>query len=284
VVAGLSHPGRVRAENQDACGEFRDAEGSRLCVVADGMGGHRGGATASRTCVETLGRVFETSKVPIRERLAQGLLEANREIRALAEALPDLGRMGTTVVALALAPAGTGWVAWVGDSRAYRLRGGILTPLTRDHSLVAEWVRVGVLRPEEAHGHPRRNELLRSVGPLEELEVDVEPVEVRPGDRYLLCSDGLWGEVSDAEIAAVLAGEAPETAASRLVEMANARGAPDNVTVQVAAVAGADGPSRSVPGADARARRLRWLLAALAAAAALALVARLAATCCGDAA
>ncbi len=270
--AQLSDVGRVRSENQDACGAFRDASGWRLFVVADGMGGHRGGATASRMCVETLGHEFQTSQAPVRERLVAGLVEANRAIRALAEQQSDLGGMGTTAVALALAPSAEGWIAWVGDSRGYRLRDGRLEALTEDHSLVAEWVRLAVIRPEEAAEHPRRNELLRSVGPLENVQVDAEPLDVRSGDRYLLCSDGLWGEVSDPEMAAVLGFEEPETAVARLVELANSRGAPDNVTVQIAAIGVGPAPAPRVEAAaPAQRARVPLLLGGGAVAVALAL-------------
>ncbi len=246
-VASLSDVGRVRSENQDGCGVFRDSHGNQLLVVADGMGGHRGGATASRVCVETLGRVFQWSPDPVPERLQRGLVEANRLLHSMAAEDSSLSGMGTTAVALSLGGDGEGWVAWAGDSRLYRLREGRIEPLTQDHSLVAEWVRLGVLRPEEAAEHPRRNELMRCVGPSLDLDPDVERIEIRPGDRFLLCSDGLWGEVSDPEIGAVLGAELPERAVRRLVDLANERGGPDNVTVQIAVVAAPGAIRRAAP-------------------------------------
>ncbi len=238
-IASLSDVGRVRSENQDGCGVFRDSHGNHLLVVADGMGGHRGGATASRVCIEIVGRVFQWSPDPVPERLQAGLVEANRTIHTMAAEDSSLAGMGTTAVVLSLGADGEGWVAWAGDSRLYRLRDGRVEPLTQDHSLVAEWVRLGVLRPEDAATHPRKNELMRCVGPTPALDPDVERIEIRPGDRFLLCSDGLWGEVADAEIGAVLGAEAPERAVRRLVDLANERGGPDNVTVQIAVADGA---------------------------------------------
>jgi serine/threonine protein phosphatase PrpC len=135
-------------------------------------------------------------------------------------------------------------VAWVGDSRAYRLRAGAIEQLTEDHSIVAELVRRSLIRPEEAASHPRRSELLRCIGAASQLEVDLQRIEVVDGDRFLLCSDGLWGQVSDTEIAAVAAVETPERAVARLVELANQRGGPDNITVQIVALSGAQ-PRRS---------------------------------------
>lgn len=236
--ASLSDVGVTRSENQDACGEFEDGGGGRLLVLADGMGGHRGGATASRICVETVGELFVRSDAPLGERLRSGIERANQRVWSGSQSDPDLRGMGTTAVALAFGPDRSAWIGWVGDSRGYRLRSGRLEPLTEDHSVVAEWVRMGVLSAEEAETHERRNELLRCVGAQETVEVDVRPVEVRDGDRFLLCSDGLCGYVPEAEIAAVLGFEAPETAVRRLVEKANGAGGFDNVTVQIATVGG----------------------------------------------
>ena len=249
-AAYLADIGRARSENQDACGAFSDALGSRLFVVADGMGGHQGGATASRICVQTLGHTFESSSAPLQQRLRDGIVEASGAICAAAEEDPQLSDMGTTAVALALGQDGETWVAWVGDSRAYRVRGGAIERLTDDHSIVAELVRREMIRPEEAAHHPRRSELMRCIGPSVELEIDVRPVEVADGDRLLLCTDGLWGLVGDGEIAAVASAETPERAVATLVELANQRGGVDNITVQIAALSGAGaapGPSAPAP-------------------------------------
>ena len=232
-TASQSDVGRARRDNQDAFGEFATGAGERLLVVADGMGGHVGGATASRICVETLGEALQDEGAP-EARLARGLAQANSRIRSAAERQPDLAGMGTTAVALLFASPRTAWLGWVGDSRAYRARGGELELLTHDHSVVAEWVRAGILQPEEADHHPRRNELLRALGASDDVEPDVRELDVRPRDRFLLCSDGLSSVVPADEICAVIAFETPELAVKKLVAMANERGGPDNVTVLMA--------------------------------------------------
>jgi len=251
VTASLSDVGRTRSENQDACGEFRSAAGEHLLVVADGMGGHRGGATASRICVEAVGREFSSGAGTPEERLRRGLELANAEVRSAALADTELEGMGTTAVALHFNPDGAAWVAWVGDSRAYRFRHGALEALTEDHSLVAEWVRTGAMTPEQAEVSPRRSELLAAIGARDDVLVDIRSVEVLPADRFLLCSDGLCGVVPDVEIGAVLGFREAEMAARELVDKANGYGGPDNVTVQVVCVPGeataADTAPRRVP-------------------------------------
>jgi len=274
-IASRTDVGRARRDNQDAYGEFASPAGERLVVVADGMGGHVGGATASRICVEALGAVLGETDGDPEERLRRGLRLANARILEVAAAQRELTGMGTTGVALLFGEGGRAWLGWVGDSRAYRLRGGVLEALSRDHSLVAEWVRAGLLLPEEAEQHPRRNELLRALGVAPEVEPEIVALEVRPGDQYLLCTDGLSAVVPLAEIADVVAHEPPELAAPKLVARANERGGPDNVTVAIAVVP--DEAATALLAGRARAaspstRGLR-LLAALAAGLALALIA-----------
>lgn len=235
-VAASTDPGRVRPQNEDSCATFERADGARLLVVADGMGGHRGGATASRLTVDELGRAFAAADAVSDRWLDEAIRDANREVHAVAERDPNLVGMGTTVVAVLAVPDGEAWVAHVGDSRAYRLRDGVLEPLTEDHSVVAEMIRRGVLRPEEAATHPRRNEILRSVGVDATVEPEITAVELRPGDRILLCSDGLCGVVPDDEIGALIAASSPEGAVAAAIEAANELGGPDNITAIVAAV------------------------------------------------
>jgi protein phosphatase len=237
VAASLSDVGGTRADNQDLYGDFRHGTGGRLLVLADGMGGRGGGASASRICVDAFADYFRKPGTPS-ERLVECFKDANQQILEHAGSNKKLRGMGTTGVALLFCDEGS-LVAWVGDSRAYRWRDGTLEPLTQDHSLVQEWVRTGVLSAEEAAKHPRRNELLRAVGIGPELEADLAPLDLRAGDRFLLCSDGLSGVVPHAEIAATIAREAPDDAARLLIERAIALGGTDNITVQVAAF-GAD--------------------------------------------
>jgi len=247
--ASLSDVGEVRNENQDCCGETVRGDGARLLVVADGMGGHAAGSTASRLAVQVILEIFSASREPAEATLRYALEEANRRIWKLARERPELAGMGTTAVVLLFEPDGHVWLANVGDSRVYRLRDGVLAQLSRDHSWVAEMQRKGLLEPQEAAVHPRRNELTRSVGVEPELDVDVDPVLVEPGDTFLLCSDGLWGPVANDELAEVLVREDPERAVRSLLALAKSRGAPDNVTVQIASVrgGGADAPTLEEP-------------------------------------
>jgi len=255
-TASLTDVGRRRATNQDAYGGAVSESGARLLIVADGMGGHAGGATASRVAIEVVDEIFSASQDAPEVTLRTALETANRRIHEQAEREPSLLGMGTTGVALLFASdastsdASTSsastwnastwntsvWVAHVGDSRAYRLRDGSFEQLTLDHSLVAHLEQRGLITAEEARVHPRRNEVLRSIGVDLEVEVDVARHDVRPGDQYLLCSDGLSGVLTDEEIADVLRCEAPEAAARQLVDAANERGGPDNITVQIARV------------------------------------------------
>jgi protein phosphatase len=234
VVAALSDPGRVRTDNQDTAAAFANVSNERLLIVADGVGGHRGGETASKLCVDTLGRIFRDPHGTPEERLRRGLELANEEVYSQALSKPELKGMGTTAVALLFSIGTRGvWLAWVGDSRCYRLRAGLVEALTRDHSLMAEWVEMGVIRPEEVANHPRRNELTRAIGQAPDVVVDVVRVAAQPGDRFLLCSDGIHAPVSDRALKAALGGHPPEDAARLLVERANANGGPDNATVIV---------------------------------------------------
>ena len=237
--ASRTDVGRLRTHNEDDCGEFRSQSGHLLLVVADGMGGHRGGATASRMAVETIGRVFQAEASEAQLPDPEGLLsrafgEANAAIYQASLDDSSLRGMGTTAVSLLHSAEGGAWVAHVGDSRAYRLRDGELEALTVDHSLVAELQRRGLIDSEEALVHPRRNEILRSIGVVPEVETEVRSVDIQQGDRFALCSDGLCGVVRDPEIAAVLAVESPDQAVNTLVDRANQYGGPDNITVQVA--------------------------------------------------
>jgi protein phosphatase len=235
-TASLSDVGRVRTGNEDYCGEFENGEGMRLLVVADGMGGHQGGATASRMAVEAIGEVFRSAQGEPETVLQEAFDAANGRVFQMAQERAELRGMGTTGVSLLLGREGVGWVAHVGDSRAYRFREGKLEPLTADHSVVAEMQRRGLIDEQQAAVHPRRNEILRSIGVEPVVSLDLRKIELAPGDRYVLCTDGLSGLVSDEEIAAVVARESPGQAVRTLIDTANSRGGVDNVTVQVAAV------------------------------------------------
>lgn len=251
VIASLSDVGRVRGANEDSFDQLVRDDGARLLVVADGMGGHRGGATASREAVAAIGEIFRApGPDDPGERLVRAIEHANTRVFSLAQEDPSLAGMGTTVVALLVDADGRAAIAHVGDSRAYRFRNRRLEPLTIDHSVVAEMLRRGVLTAEEAAYHPRRNEILRSVGVLPDVAVETSPLEIAPGDWVLLCSDGLCGVVSEAEIDLALANSpSPRAAVEALVRLANESGGPDNVTVQIFARAGDDSaPARGAAG------------------------------------
>jgi serine/threonine protein phosphatase PrpC len=241
--------GLVRSENQDfgtytTPSEEKDSHAAgRLLVVADGMGGHRGGATASRLAGETVKAQFLGSEtVDIATSLREALARANARIYSEAQSNPDLRGMGTTTSALAVRGE-HGWLAHVGDSRIYLVRGDTIRQLTEDHSLVATMVREGLLTPQEAEVHPRRNVLQRSMGVADDVEIDVRgPFQLQEGDTFILCSDGLHGLVKEQELKEIAQGTI-EDAADEFLRRSLERGAPDNVTVIVARVERGDAAS-----------------------------------------
>ena len=239
AAGGMTDVGQVREINQDYWGEFEDPERKRrLFVVADGMGGHLGGEVASRMAVESISEVFgagDDDAVPL---LTRAFETANERVFKAAQEDMDLAGMGTTAVCLLVEPGGRGWIAHVGDSRGYRQRGDEFSQITEDHSVVGALVRMGHITEDEAKIHPQRNEILRAIGTNEQVEVQVTPLELQPGDRYLLCSDGLSGLVDDPEIDEVLGRQDPEEAVRTLVQMANLEGGNDNITVQIVQVPG----------------------------------------------
>jgi protein phosphatase len=238
--------GKVRSENQDfaaltnAKEEAVSPAGGRLLIVADGMGGHRGGATASRVATETVKTQYLSSETKdVATALHEALTRANAKVFSESQINPDLRGMGTTTSALVIRGA-EAWFAHVGDSRIYMVRDDTVEQLTEDHSLVATMVREGLLTPQEAENHPRRNVLQRSIGVGEEVEIDVRgPIELQENDTFVLCSDGLHGLVKEAEIKDIA--KLPiQQAANDFVKLALERGAPDNVTVIVARIVRAD--------------------------------------------
>jgi protein phosphatase len=226
-----SDVGRTRSGNEDSyfCGRT-------VFAVADGLGGHQGGEVASAAAVEPLadldGREFATP-AEAAEALAGAIAEANTAILNQAAGNPSLWGMGTTVTAAAAAGDETLQLAHVGDSRAYLLRDGSFEQLTTDHTVVGELVRRGRLTPAQAAVHPERSILTRAVGLDPRIPVDTpDPVDLRPGDQVLLCSDGLTEAVGDPRIAELLSTSPDGDAACRaLIDAANDAGGPDNVTV-----------------------------------------------------
>jgi protein phosphatase len=229
--------GLVRSVNQDAFGEFDDLKrGTHLLFVADGMGGHRAGEVASQLAVECVGETFDANDLPAEEFLQLALERANARIFDASIAEEQFAGMGTTGVALLLTGERTGWIAHVGDSRAYRWREGEFSLLTSDHSVVGELVRRGQLTPEQARIHPQSNEILRALGTQPDVDVELTEVDIEIGDRFLLCSDGLSGMLADEEIGELLGREQPEQAVRTLIRMANDAGGTDNITIQIAEI------------------------------------------------
>jgi protein phosphatase len=241
-LASLSDVGCQRESNEDSFGYWEpDDDGvferlGRLAVVADGMGGHEGGQIASRIAVDVVEKTYAGSSEPdVQKRLLEAFHQAHGRIQQRAQQSPVLQGMGTTCTAFALV-RGELYYAHVGDSHLYLLHDSRLRLLTHDHSLVARLIENGVIRAEEAEKHPQKHVLTAALGVAEVIEPDfpAQPVPVQRSDVLLLCTDGLWGQASDAEILEVLARQAPSAACKTLVDLVKARGGPDNITVQIA--------------------------------------------------
>ncbi len=243
--ARLSDIGLRRSNNQDsaaimlASSQQKWEERGHLFVVADGMGAHAAGELASKLATDNVPLIYAKHvELPPHEALLAAVREANAQIHSRGTANDDFRGMGTTVSALALLPEGA-LVAHVGDSRVYRLRGTRMEQLTFDHSLVWE---LRAARPNVGDDTPffiPKNIITRSLGPNPQVQVDLEgPLPIQIGDTYLLCSDGLSGQVSDDEMGKVLLALPPREAVQALVDLANLRGGPDNITVIVVRVLG----------------------------------------------
>ena len=241
---GMTDVGMKRTNNEDA---YLINDELNLFVVCDGMGGHVGGELASSIAVNTVEEVLSTIEAdpaadlpddPIeatREKIRYAIRLAGKRIYEKAVAEPEFKGMGTTVIVL-LVDGGNAYVAHVGDSRAYVVREDLIEQLTEDHSLVNEKIRAGVLTPEEAKTHKLRNIITRSLGYMEEVEVDIQVRAVRRGDKFMLCSDGLSNHVSTAEIGEIVARHGPQKSARKLIQLACDRGGDDNITVVVVRV------------------------------------------------
>ncbi|MBI4475600.1 MAG: Stp1/IreP family PP2C-type Ser/Thr phosphatase [Acidobacteria bacterium] len=246
-AAGLTHPGKRRQKNEDSYCARPDLG---LFVVADGMGGHAAGEVASRVAVETIEQFISETRAADENftwpfglepnldidgnRLKTAVKIANRRIATRVAGERDLQGMATTVVAVLIGRRSV-IVAHVGDSRVYHWRDDRMTRLTRDHSWVEEQVEAGALTPIEARDHPWRNLVTRALSGGGEVEIDLTALEVKPGDRLLLCSDGLFSVVPDEAIGETLGRHADDlqSICSDLVDAANRAGGPDNVTVLV---------------------------------------------------
>jgi protein phosphatase len=243
----MSDVGLTRAHNEDS---FRCDPKLQIYVVADGMGGHSHGEVASRIAVDTVVEFIERSSDgdvtwpsgydPDLDRNANRLHAAirvahERVLRAI-DGDAALSGMGTTLVGCVVADS-KAVLAHVGDSRAYRMRDGALEQLTEDHTWVHEQVLAGFLSAEQARNHPLKNVVTRALGGETDVEIEVQEIDLRAGDRLLLCSDGLTTMLSDAEIAERLGAKLPhEWICRNLIDDANSKGGLDNVTVLLIAV------------------------------------------------
>jgi protein phosphatase len=228
--AAATDVGLLRDGNEDAA-----FAGTRLLAVADGMGGHAAGEVASAAVIAALEQLDElgVNAGDPQHALREAVEEANVVLRDMVAADSELQGMGTTVTAV-LTDGEYAWLAHVGDSRAYLLREGTLQQLTRDHTFVQQLVDEGRITAQAAMSHPQRNYITRALDGREGIELDLERLDLLPGDRLLLCSDGLSGVVTDETIATVLDGSTPDQAVHQLVDLALRAGGPDNVTCIVA--------------------------------------------------
>ncbi|MET9931877.1 MULTISPECIES: Stp1/IreP family PP2C-type Ser/Thr phosphatase [unclassified Streptomyces] len=235
--AAGSHKGMIREGNEDS-----GYAGPRLLAIADGMGGQAAGEVASSEVISTL--VTLDDDVPgsdILTSLGTAVQRANDQLRMMVEEDPQLEGMGTTLTALLWTGQRLGLVH-VGDSRAYLLRDGVLTQITQDHTWVQRLVDEGRITEEEATTHPQRSLLMRALGSGDHVEPDLSIREVRAGDRYLICSDGLSGVVSHQTLEDTLASyQGPQETVQELIQLALRGGGPDNITVIVADVLDVDG-------------------------------------------
>jgi protein phosphatase len=233
-----TNTGCVRTENQDAAVFSRPPDDRTLAthgviaLVADGMGGCQGGEVASALACRKIPEHYFASTDPIPAALRAALEAANAEIYQAAQAQPELRGMGTTAVVLAITK-GYGWLAYVGDSRLYLIRRGQIYRMSEDHSMVFEMVHRGLLTREEARNHQDRNVLSRALGSRPQVDVSCwdEPFPIQPGDRFLLCSDGLHDLVTDEKMLELANSGDVGLATERLVRSANENGGYDNISV-----------------------------------------------------
>jgi len=242
LMAGQTHVGMKRTHNEDNLLVMPEEQ---LSVVADGMGGHASGEIASQIAVDEMANFFlmtskdqeatwpfkmDKSRNYDENRLTTGIKLANIRIYERQNSDPKFRGMGTTIVSAYFTPKCT-YIAHVGDSRSYFLRAGALKQLTEDHSLLNDYLRTKKLAPEEVESFPHKNVILRALGMKTTVQVDLLRIVPQPGDLFLLCSDGLSGMVSDAEIASILSSASDlDKTCSTLIQTANDYGGTDNIT------------------------------------------------------
>jgi PPM family protein phosphatase len=231
-LALLTDIGTARANNEDACGHSVESPSEVVFAVADGVGGYEGGEVASQMAVEVTLAAYRESAPPLgpAKRLHRAVQRANIEIHSRALAVPELRRMATTLTAVAVSE-GVLYAVHCGDCRLFVVRGGRILQMTKDHTVIGERMRLGLISEKEARVHPERSALSRCLGRELVASLDSLRMPLRTDDRVILCSDGLHGVLENGEIDQLSRGLMPADACRTLVEEANARGAPDNITV-----------------------------------------------------
>ncbi len=226
--------GTQRSGNEDSCGHFIENEDAVVFAVADGVGGYEGGEVASAIAIEVTLRAYRESPGSwgAAKRLHRAVQQANIEIHNKALTVPELHSMATTLTAVAV-ERGILYAAHVGDCRLYLARHHKITQITKDHTVVGERVRMGLISIADARNHPERSKLLRSVGRDLIVSVDRISMPLIKGDRVILCSDGLHGVIEDHELEHATRNLDPETACQRMIEEANLRGTADNLTCAI---------------------------------------------------
>jgi len=253
----LSDVGTDRADNEDACGHLVEGEDTVVFAVADGMGGYEGGEVASAMAVEITLQAWRDSPFEwgAAKRLARAAQQANIEIHNRALAVPELRMMGTTLTAAAV-DRGMLSAVHVGDCRLYLIRGDRIVQLTKDHTVTGERVRMGLMSEDAARFHPERSVLTRNLGHDLIASVDRITMPLVRDDRIVLCSDGLYNVLREAEIESAIRGLDSEQACRRLVDAANDRGTADNLTAAVFTMLAETGHAPAPVGLRARLRAL----------------------------
>ena len=246
-AAALSDTGTERDHNEDHCGCLVESATASLVAVADGVSGYEGGEVASRMAIEVLLRSYQEQPATLKltKRLYRAVQQANIEIYDTAVVVPELRRMATTLTALAV-DRGELTCAHVGDTRLYRVHGREITQLTKDHTVVGERMRLGLLSAEEARRHPDRSTLTRNVGRELIVSIDTLTMPLATDDLLIVCSDGLYNTLEDPELEEVVRGKDAAGACRALIDAANARGTYDNVTAAVVRMTGPT-PGRDRP-------------------------------------
>lgn len=232
-VVAKTHCGKVRPINEDRY--LVPEEGDSIVLVADGMGGHKAGEVASETAAQTIRACavkMHGREISIKTAL-KWVRQANQIIYRMANEKPECMGMGTTMTFLYFMDKHA-LLAHVGDSRCYRIRDGHIMQLTKDHSLVAELVRIGEITPEQARNHPYRNIITRALGTDDYVAVDAQDIPVEENDVYLLCSDGLSNYLEEDELLHAVQNQPSDALCDHLVQIALDRGGRDNITVVAA--------------------------------------------------